>query len=53
MLFPMLNVLYFYISILWSMCAVPNMAFFFVILLDFELSRYAAQVSDQWWRYSI
>ena len=28
MLFPMLNVLYFYISILRNMCAVPNMAVF-------------------------
>jgi hypothetical protein len=28
MLFPMLNILYFYISTFRSMCAVPNMAVF-------------------------
>jgi len=47
MLCPLLNVLYFYISLLQSMCAVPNMAFFFLVLFDFELSRCAAQVFDQ------
>ena len=42
-LVPVLNLLYFYISTFWSMCAVPNMAFF-LESLDFMFSWYVAHV---------
>jgi len=43
MLFPMLNVLYFYISTFRSMCAVPRMGGG-GLFLDFMLTLYIAQV---------
>jgi hypothetical protein len=45
---PVLNLLYFYINTFRSMCAVPNMAvFFFLQLLDFMVSWYAAHVFSE------
>ena len=45
-LFPMLNLLYFYISTFRSVCAVPNMAV--LCSFDFVLSLYVAQVFSEW-----
>jgi hypothetical protein len=46
MLFSMLKVLFFYISIFRSMLAVPTRAVF-VVLFDLVFSRYTAQVFDK------
>jgi len=43
-IFPVKYLLYFYISTFRSMCAVPNMAIFFLQFPDSVLSRYVAQV---------
>jgi len=50
MLLPMLKVLYLYISIFCSMCAVPNMAVVCSSLIDFVFARRDAQLLSEWFR---